>query len=126
MFDEGEKELTIFIPSRAGKRPGKESGGAVVRGCRAFPGVVSGEEEQREREGQGGAEEQEGAYPAVLHAAANSRGDCNVRHFIDFDGTRGSDKKQSLPLNGRLKSFRGYRLIVAGYFQCFRESRSIL
>lgn len=28
------------------------------------------------------------AYPAVLHATANSRSDCNVRRFADFDGAR--------------------------------------
>lgn len=28
------------------------------------------------------------AYPAVLHATANSRSDCNVRRFVDFDGAR--------------------------------------
>lgn len=46
----------------------------------------------REKGGLGGRLKERGrkakAYPAVLHATANSRSDCNVRRFVDFDGAR--------------------------------------
>lgn len=83
MFDGGEKELTIFIPVANGRGTG---------GGTTFPRVVNGDGIKREkgkgREDQRNGEREAKAYPAVLHATANSRGDCNVRRFADFDGAR--------------------------------------
>lgn len=67
--------------------------GRWVRGEVAFSKVVNSDGIKRERrKGEGGELKERGrkakAYPAVLHATANSRSDCNVRRFVDFDGTR--------------------------------------
>ncbi|KAG7209407.1 hypothetical protein KM043_015500 [Ampulex compressa] len=44
MFDEGEKELTIFIPKRARRRcADRKAAVATVRGRQAFSGVVNDE-----------------------------------------------------------------------------------
>lgn len=84
MFDEGEKELTIFIPVASGTVGARRSG------------VFQSRQQRWDKKGEakrGGRELKERgrkakAYPAVLHATANSRSDCNVRRFVDFDGTR--------------------------------------
>lgn len=107
MFDEGEKELTIFIPAASdgigeeARRDGVFQSRQRRRGKKA--GKKGGREEDesgwelrraggREKGGLGGRLKERGrkakAYPAVLHATANSRSDCNVRRFVDFDGAR--------------------------------------
>lgn len=68
---------------------------------------------ERKREGKRVAEkyEAEGAYPGAHRAATNSRGDCTVRHFIDFNSASIFDEKQS-PVQRRYKSIRECRLII--------------
>lgn len=81
MFDEGEKELTIFMLV-ARNAPRKS-----VFQSRQQRWVKERKREREKEEWKLKKRRRKAkAYPPVLYATTNSRSDCNVRRFVDFDG----------------------------------------